>query len=208
MSESTVLYKVENRIATITLNRPDKHNAMNYDLANDLHAAMVQADADDEVRVIVFTGAGKSFCVGADISAINRSNAKAAGAAADGAPAPKPRNMSKLFWPMDAGIRPDFQATHNYFPMIGKPIICMINGATAGVGISYACFSDMRFSADDVTFAAGGGMGNLLDPAQADRTRQCVGLPALRAQGQGAGGAADGPAQSHRAARQAGRSDL
>ncbi len=167
MSESTVLYQVENRIATITLNRPDKHNAMNYDLANDLHAAMIQADADDEVRVIVFTGAGKSFCVGADISAINRSNAKAAGAApigtaagaapgtAPAAPAPKPRNMSTLFWPMDAGIRPDFQATHNYFPMIGKPIICMINGATAGVGISYACFSDMRFSADDVTFAAG-----------------------------------------------------
>ena len=146
MSQSTVLYKVENKVATVTLNRPDKHNAMNYDLALDLHSAMVQADADQSVRVIVLTGAGKSFCVGADINAIKS-------AAGDGPTNEK--NMATLYWPLDAALRQDFQSTHNYFPAIGKPIICMINGATAGVGLSYACFSDMRFAADDVMFAAG-----------------------------------------------------
>ena len=149
MSESTVLYKVENKIATITLNRPEQHNAMNYDLATDLHEAMFQADADESVRVIVLTGAGKSFCVGADVGAIKKSTpAATAGGAA------KPKNMGTLYWPLDPSQRHDYQATHNYFPLIGKPIVCMINGAAAGVGLSYACFTDMRFAAADVSFAA------------------------------------------------------
>jgi enoyl-CoA hydratase/carnithine racemase len=146
MSQSTVLYSVANKIATITLNRPEKHNAMNYDLASDLHSAMREADADSSVRVIVLTGAGKSFCVGADINSIK--------SAAGSGPLDE-RNMATLYWPLDAALRHDYQSTHNYFPSIGKPIICMINGATAGVGLSYACFSDMRFAADDAVFAAG-----------------------------------------------------
>lgn len=118
---------------------------MNVDLATDLHSAMLQADGDDEVRVIVLTGAGKSFCVGADISTIK--------SAAGSGPADA-KNMAKLYWPLDASMRHDYQATHNYFPMIGKPIICMLNGAAAGLGLIYACFSDMRFAAEDVVLAA------------------------------------------------------
>jgi len=145
MTSSNVLYRVEKRVATVTLNRPEQHNAMNYDLAADLHSAMLQADGDEEVRVIVLTGAGNSFCVGADINSIK---------SAAGSGPPDAKNMAKLYWPLDASVRHDYQATHNYFPMIGKPIVCMLNGATAGLGLIYACFCDMRFAAEDVALAA------------------------------------------------------
>ncbi|MFZ9506219.1 MAG: enoyl-CoA hydratase-related protein [Burkholderiaceae bacterium] len=145
MTDRCILYDVAERIGTITLNRPEQHNAVNYELAESLREAMLRADADESVRVIVLTGAGKSFCVGADISAIQ---------AAAGAAPPQARSLASLKWPLDSAIRHDFQGTHTYFPMIGKPIICMINGATAGLGLVYAAFCDIRFSADDSVFAA------------------------------------------------------
>ena len=61
---------------------------MNYDLATDLHEAMFQADADESVRVIVLTGAGKSFCVGADVGAIKKSTPAATGGGAAGVRGP------------------------------------------------------------------------------------------------------------------------
>src|SRR5688500_7881254 len=55
-------------VLTLTLNRPDKHNALNAELLTALHAALLDAERDEQVRVIVLTGAGASFCAGADIA--------------------------------------------------------------------------------------------------------------------------------------------
>src|SRR5512147_1194333 len=65
----TLLYSVEDGIATITLNRPDKLNAFNTDMLRDMTAAFDQTDADDAVKVVIVTGAGRAFCAGADLSA-------------------------------------------------------------------------------------------------------------------------------------------
>ena len=68
MSEGLVLYRVEDKVAVITLNRPDKMNALSRELWRDLDAAMVRADDDPQVRAIVLAANGQSFCAGADLS--------------------------------------------------------------------------------------------------------------------------------------------
>ena len=65
----TILYDVEDGIATITLNRPDKLNAFTTQMMVDMIAAFDATDADDAVRVVIVTGAGRGFCAGADLSA-------------------------------------------------------------------------------------------------------------------------------------------
>lgn len=69
---SEIIYEVENSIATITLNRPEKRNALNEKLVNDLKDALCQADSDENLRAIIIKGAGKDFCSGADLSAIQK----------------------------------------------------------------------------------------------------------------------------------------
>ncbi len=68
MNDNLVLYDVANGIATITLNRPDKLNAFTRAGAQQMIAALDSADADDAVRAVVVTGAGRAFCAGADLS--------------------------------------------------------------------------------------------------------------------------------------------
>ena len=68
MSYETIKYEVEERILTITLNRPEKLNAFNGAMMNEMIAAFDAADADDNVRAIIVTGAGRGFCAGADLS--------------------------------------------------------------------------------------------------------------------------------------------
>src|SRR4030095_10973 len=65
----TLLYSVEDGIATITLNRPEKLNAFNTQMMQDMIAAFDETDADDAVRAVIVTGAGRAFCAGADLSA-------------------------------------------------------------------------------------------------------------------------------------------
>jgi methylglutaconyl-CoA hydratase len=69
---SAVLYSVENSIAWLTLNRPDKRNALNDELIAALKATLAEANRDENVRAIVITGAGKDFCSGADLSALQK----------------------------------------------------------------------------------------------------------------------------------------
>jgi enoyl-CoA hydratase/carnithine racemase len=134
-----ILYEVSEKIATITLNRPDRMNAWTPVMERDVRDAMGQAAADDNVRVIVLTGAGRAFCAGADMDALK---------GLDPADIRRAENIP----PFDMNRRPDWQSRYGYYPSIGKPIIAMLNGATAGIGLVHALYCDLRFAADNTVF--------------------------------------------------------
>jgi enoyl-CoA hydratase/carnithine racemase len=134
-----ILYEVSEKIATITLNRPDRMNAWTPIMERDVRDAMAQAASDDNVRVIVLTGAGRAFCAGADMEALK---------GLDAADIRRAENIP----PFDMNRRPDWQTRYGYYPSIGKPIIAMLNGAAAGIGLVHALYCDLRFAADNTVF--------------------------------------------------------
>ena len=154
MSEPEVRYDVSQRIATITLNRPDRLNAFTAALGQQLRAAMRMASDDAGVRVIVLTGAGRGFCAGADMG--NLSQLSAGGAAATEAQTDAhadTRPAAAADAPFDPASSPDYQTPHAYFPAVPKPVIAAINGACAGLGLVYALYCDQRFAADSAKFS-------------------------------------------------------
>src|SRR2546422_5521965 len=68
-----IIYEVKNAVAFITLNRPDKRNALNDQIIAEMRGAMVEAEADDQTRVVILRGAGKDFCAGADLAQLEKS---------------------------------------------------------------------------------------------------------------------------------------
>ncbi len=149
MSYTEILYDVSERIATITLNRPDRLNAYTGTMGDELRAAMRAAADDPGVRVIVLTGAGRGFCAGADMNNLNTISAKgrAGGTQANQAEAVAGR-------PFDPDSPADYQTQHSYFPAVPKPIIAAINGACAGLGMVYALYCDVRFAATEARFTS------------------------------------------------------
>ena len=147
MSYTEILYDVSGRIATITMNRPDRLNAYTGTMGEQMRAAMRVAADDPGVRVIVLTGAGRGFCAGADMNNLNTISAKgrAGGAAGNSAEAAAGK-------PFDPESSPDYQTTHSYFPAVPKPIIAAINGACAGLGLVYALYCDQRFASAEAKF--------------------------------------------------------
>ncbi|MBP8309202.1 MAG: enoyl-CoA hydratase [Burkholderiaceae bacterium] len=147
MSYTEILYDVSGRIATITMNRPDRLNAYTGTMGDEMRAAMRAATDDPGVRVIVLTGAGRGFCAGADMNNLNTISAKgrAGGTSSNSAEAAAGK-------PFDPESSPDYQTTHSYFPAVPKPIIAAINGACAGLGLVYALYCDQRFASADAKF--------------------------------------------------------
>ena len=139
MTYEHILYDVSDRIATITLNRPDRMNAWTAVMEHDVREAMTDAAKDDTVRVIVLTGAGRAFCAGADMEALKTIDPDAV-RRADNVP------------PFDMNRRSDWQTRYAYYPSIPKPVIGMLNGATAGIGLVHALYCDLRFAADNTVF--------------------------------------------------------
>ena len=127
-----ILYNVKNRILTITLNRPDRLNAFTPRMREELIDAFDRSDADDDVRAIIITGAGRAFCAGADL-----------GAGEDTFDFDK-RNGNKIQEThRDGGGR----LTLRIFESI-KPVIAAINGPAVGVGITMTLPMDIRIAAD------------------------------------------------------------
>lgn len=139
MSYQDILYEVADRIATITLNRPDRMNAWTPVMEQEVRAAMQQAASDSDVRVIVLTGAGRGFCAGADMEVLQNIDPSDVRRAAD-------------VPPFDMNRRADWQTRYAFYPSIPKPIIGMLNGATAGIGMVHALYCDVRFAADSAVF--------------------------------------------------------
>jgi enoyl-CoA hydratase/carnithine racemase len=134
-----ILYDVSDKIATITLHRPDRMNAWTPIMERDVRHAMEAAAADDNVRVIVLTGSGRAFCAGADMDALKGLD-------------PDDIKRAQSLPPFDMNRRPDWQARYAYYPSIPKPVIGMLNGATAGIGLVHALYCDLRFAADNTVF--------------------------------------------------------
>lgn len=145
MSYEDILYTVDGPVATITLNRPDKLNAWSKVMEREVRAAMTEATADDAVRVIVLTGAGRGFCAGADMSILSGINAD---------PSDQRVLPTKTSGAVDGGLElpADFQMRYSYFPTVPKPIICAVNGPAAGLGMIMALYCDVRFAAESAVF--------------------------------------------------------
>ena len=137
MNYEQILYAVQDRVATITLNRPDRLNAWTHKMQGELRAAFEAAQQDSEVRAIVVTGAGRGFCAGADM-----------GGMANNIASNKVVEESDFaaFSTDDAPGR-DFDQPLTYLLKIPKPVIAGINGPVAGIGLCFALFADIRFIA-------------------------------------------------------------
>lgn len=148
MNYQELLYRVEEGIATITLNRPDKLNALTHTLLDEIRQAMVEATADNNVRVIILTGAGRGFCAGADMSML--SNTIDTGTR--DADAIWKESFSNGPIPGGLDLPEAYHYRHAYFATVPKPIIAALNGATAGLGLILPLYADFRFAADTAVF--------------------------------------------------------
>jgi enoyl-CoA hydratase/carnithine racemase len=139
MNFTEIDYKISDNCAVVTLNRPAQLNAWTPTMAAEVRAAMRMAADDQNVRVIVLTGAGRGFCAGADMKRL--SGISESGRIVDTQP--------EAF---DPTSRKDYQRKNTYFPAVPKPIIAAINGPCAGLGLCMALFCDLRFAAEDASF--------------------------------------------------------
>jgi enoyl-CoA hydratase/carnithine racemase len=151
MELKTVHYAVDNEIATITLNRPQRMNAWTGRMHTEYRWVLEQAEHDRAVRVIVVTGAGRAFCVGADARALEGHVKK--GRYDPGTP-------DELVKP-GYGVRPEFNADFAYHFGLSKPVLAAINGPAAGVGLVLACYADLRFIAAGAKLTTAHGKLNL-----------------------------------------------
>jgi enoyl-CoA hydratase/carnithine racemase len=137
-------YEVADGIATVTLDRPDRRNAFTWVMAEELAAAAGAADADDDVRVVVVTGAGESFCVGADLSGGAETFAERRLA---GRPTSGPLGETIGGVPRDAGAVASLA-----FAALRKPVLAAVNGTAVGIGATMLLPMDIRVAAESARF--------------------------------------------------------
>ena len=125
MNFETILYKKEGSLVKVTLNRPDRGNALNRKLTEELEKAIEIVEKDSEAKVLILSGEGKGFCAGADTSEINFDSVQA----------------TEAFIKM-------FQVLFNRLEDIEKPTIASINGFAVGGGCELALACDVRIASD------------------------------------------------------------
>jgi enoyl-CoA hydratase/carnithine racemase len=141
-SAQEVLYDVSERVATITLNRPERMNTISRTMLSQLSERLLEADRDPEVRAVILTGSGRAFCAGLDlVSATDRSAKGADGQAAIGANAPARVTLDLKTAPPTVLFNMD------------KPTLCAINGAAAGYGMDTALGCDIRLMGESSKLA-------------------------------------------------------
>ncbi len=170
MPSLEALYHVADRVATITLNRPEKLNAWTTVMEQEVRSAIEDAERDDQVRVIVLTGAGRGFCAGADMSLLSN--------VADRGLDEGTRDRALQTGAAREGVRSDFQKKYSYFPAVGKPVIAAINGPVVGLGLVIALYCDLRWASDAARFStAFARRGLIAEYGMAWMLPRLVGLP-------------------------------
>ena len=133
MDPATVLTETSDGVMSITLNRPDVLNSFNGPMADALLAALRCATADDAVRAVLLTGAGRAFCAGQDLAAV----------------LPQPgRPMPDL----GDVVRRQYNPIIHAIRTLEKPVVCAVNGVAAGAGANIAFACDITIAADQATF--------------------------------------------------------
>ncbi len=131
MSENSILHKIENNVAFITLNRPEVFNSFNREMALSMQSVLKACASDNNVRAIVITGSGKAFCAGQDLKEVT-----------------------------DPDLNPGFKAIldEHYNPIIQlirnteKPIVAAVNGVAAGAGANIALACDIVLASEQASF--------------------------------------------------------
>lgn len=136
MEFQDITYDVSDGIATITLHRPDKMNAFTGRMMHDIISALDQTDADDDVKAVIFTGSGRAYCAGADLSSGGETFAKGGSDV-----------QTKQGVPRDGGGLVSLRIFNSV-----KPVIGAINGAAVGVGVTMTLPMDIRLASDTAKF--------------------------------------------------------
>jgi 2-(1,2-epoxy-1,2-dihydrophenyl)acetyl-CoA isomerase len=130
-----LIYEVKDAVATLTLNRPERLNALGDTLRDDLYDAVLRSSQDPEVRVMVITGAGKGFCAGGDVKAMNDTKEGRAPAR-----------------PLEDKVAPLRDRVLLAMRDAPKPVIAAVNGAAAGAGMNLALGCDIRLASTAAKF--------------------------------------------------------
>ena len=143
---ATLLTSLQAATLTISLNRPERANAFNFEMIAELQATLEKAAEDSQIRCVVLTGTGNSFCAGHDVSDMLAAQGK------------------------DVSYREHLQNTYNplilQLRQLEKPVIAAVNGPVAGAGLGVALACDMRIAAETATFTVGfSGIGLVPDSA-------------------------------------------
>ena len=139
MNYETVILEKKENIATLTLNRPEKLNAITPRMTQELIIALDEADADDEVRVLIITGAGRGFCSGADVGGM------AGGTHRESSTARSAEDIRQGLAQGAGKIIPKLQKMQ-------KPTIAMVNGIAVGAGFDIALACDLRVGSENTRF--------------------------------------------------------
>jgi enoyl-CoA hydratase/carnithine racemase len=132
---SDLLYEVKDRIATITLNRPDKLNAFTGPMIDAWARTLGEAQADDQVHVVIVTGAGRAFCAGGDVGRM-------------GEGAPSPLEHKNQLWESIHRIPKQLE-------QMDKPVLAMVNGVAVGAGMGMCLMCDVRVASEEARFSTG-----------------------------------------------------
>ena len=149
MSFEEILVSTNGGITKITLNRPDKLNAWTTVMGNEVKRAIEIAGQDKECRCIIVTGAGRGFCAGADMGNLKDISDGDNEKEIEVDMAIKPYRTDKNLGPEILG---DFEGRFAYMYNCPKPIIAMINGACAGIGLIFSLYADLRFTSNEAKF--------------------------------------------------------
>ena len=130
-----LVYEVKDKIATITLNRPDKMNAFTGPMIDAWAGSLQEAQRDPDVNVVIVTGSGKAFCSGGDVARMG-----------DGRPSPLDHKN---------GLWENIHRVPKALEAMDKPVIAMVNGVAVGAGMGMCVMCDMRVAADTARFSTG-----------------------------------------------------
>lgn len=142
MAYNDIICEKADRIATVTMNRPDKSNAWTPRMGEELREALLEADRDDNVRAIILTGAGKNFCAGADMGNLS--------GIAQGTQVAIPRDHETKSNPATSseGVLPDSSNRYAWPLSLRTPTIAAINGACVGMGLTLCLYYDIRLASE------------------------------------------------------------